>query len=363
VLTLQAQHAERSAATLARQSRIQAVVGDTSLDEQIAVVSEQVESADALVSAMRAASDAAVTLRTTVDRLDRLVADSVFATVQEVRDAVRSPADIASAEALNRTHTTERAVVEKMLADPALHRAAQTPAPDIEQLVRTTDARVGRAAAANARADRLEEAAVRLESLIGDVHGQLARWQPLRGRRDLTEQVAQLVAGTAKDNLSKIRLSHYVLAARLAQVVAAANVRLRGICAGRYELEHTLQRGVGDARGGLGLRVMDTYTGRLRDPATLSGGETFYVSLALALGLADLVNNEIGGTELSTLFVDEGFGSLDADTLDEVVGELDALRSGGRSVGLVSHLAELRMRVPTQLSVVRSRKGSRLDDS
>ena len=144
------------------------------------------------------------------------------------------------------------------------------------------------------------------------------------------------------DNLTKTKLSHYVLAARLEQVVQAANLRLAGICGGRYELEHTLMRGVGDARGGLGLRVLDTYTGVRRDPATLSGGETFYVSLALALGLADLVNNEIGGAELSTLFVDEGFGMLDADTLDEVMDELDALRTGGRSVGLVSHLAELR---------------------
>jgi exonuclease SbcC len=95
----------------------------------------------------------------------------------------------------------------------------------------------------------------------------------------------------------------------------------------------------------------------------LSGGESFYVSLALALGLADLVATEAGGAELSTLFVDEGFGSLDADTLDEVLDELDSLRSGGRTVGLVSHLAELRQRIPTQLTVVKSRYGSMVQQS
>ena len=108
-----------------------------------------------------------------------------------------------------------------------------------------------------------------------------------------------------------------------------------------------------------GLVVRDTHTDQGRDPATLSGGETFYVSLSLALGLADVVTAEAGGAELSTLFVDEGFGSLDDDTRDEVLDELDALRSGGRSVGLVSHLSELRARCPAQLHVVATPRGSR----
>jgi DNA repair protein SbcC/Rad50 len=149
------------------------------------------------------------------------------------------------------------------------------------------------------------------------------------------------------------------LAARLSEVVAAANQRLDAIGGGRYQLEHTMVRSAGDTRGGLGLIVRDTHTDQGRDPATLSGGETFYVSLSLALGLADVVTTEAGGAELSTLFVDEGFGSLDDDTRDEVLDELDALRSGGRSVGLVSHLTELRARCPAQLHVVATSRGSR----
>jgi DNA repair protein SbcC/Rad50 len=104
--------------------------------------------------------------------------------------------------------------------------------------------------------------------------------------------------------------------------------------------------------------VLDAWTGVERDPATLSGGETFSASLALALGLADVVTAEAGGTLLETLFVDEGFGSLDDDTLDEVMGVLDGLRDGGRTVGIVSHVADLRQRVPVQLRIEKGRAGS-----
>ncbi|MGH3360891.1 MAG: SbcC/MukB-like Walker B domain-containing protein, partial [Nocardioides sp.] len=126
----------------------------------------------------------------------------------------------------------------------------------------------------------------------------------------------------------------------------------------RYSLEHTGARGVGETRGGLSLLVRDDWSGEARDPATLSGGETFVVSLALALGLADVIAHEVGGTDLDTLFVDEGFGSLDADTLDDVMDTLDSLREGGRVVGVVNHVAHLRERIPTQLQVDKQRRGS-----
>ena len=313
--------------------------------------------------ALRRHAEAVQARAAAVERLDQLVAGSVFATVRQVRDALRSDADVASAEALNRAHGVDRTATQRVLADPDLLSAAQAPTPDLALLAVTAEQAAAEAAVATATFGRLELAAARLDALDADLDAALSAWLPLRARRDRADHLASMVSGTSRDNLTKTKLSHYVLAARLEQVVQAANLRLAGICGGRYELEHTLTRGVGDARGGLGLRVLDTYTGVRRDPATLSGGETFYVSLALALGLADLVNNEIGGTELSTLFVDEGFGMLDADTLDEVMDELDALRSGGRSVGLVSHLAELRTRVPARLSVVRSPDGSRLADS
>jgi exonuclease SbcC len=127
---------------------------------------------------------------------------------------------------------------------------------------------------------------------------------------------------------------------------------------GRYHLLHSAEGGAGRGRGGLALRVLDAWTGQERDPATLSGGESFSASLALALGLADVVTAEAGGALLETLFVDEGFGTLDDDTLDEVMGVLDELRDGGRTVGIVSHVGDLRQRIPVQLRVEKGRQGS-----
>ena len=127
---------------------------------------------------------------------------------------------------------------------------------------------------------------------------------------------------------------------------------------GRYGLEHSDDPARGRLRSGLALVVRDAWTGHTRETASLSGGEAFYTSLALALGLADVVAAEAGGTAIDTLFVDEGFGSLDDDTLDEVLDVLDGLRSGGRTVGLVSHVADLRRRIPTQVEVRRTPTGS-----
>ena len=109
--------------------------------------------------------------------------------------------------------------------------------------------------------------------------------------------------------------------------------------------------------------MVDGWTGQERAPSTLSGGETFIASLALALGLADVVAAEAGGSRLETLFIDEGFGTLDERTLDEVLDVLDALREGGRAVGIVSHVAELRQRVPARLHVIKGRHGSHVEQS
>jgi exonuclease SbcC len=129
---------------------------------------------------------------------------------------------------------------------------------------------------------------------------------------------------------------------------------------GRYEFVHTDEAGTHGRRGGLGLDIRDDYTGAIRPAQTLSGGETFLASLALALGLADTVAAESGGRLLDTIFVDEGFDTLDDEALDSVLGVLDELRAGGRVVGLVSHVDELRQRIPSRLHVIRGRAGSRL---
>jgi exonuclease SbcC len=169
-------------------------------------------------------------------------------------------------------------------------------------------------------------------------------------------RLGNLVSGNG-DNQLKMELTTYVLVRRFGEIVSAANAQLRRVSGGRYELQHTDAKN-GNARSGLGLLVLDLHTGRTRDPATLSGGETFYVSLSLALGLADVVRAESGGIDLGTLFIDEGFGSLDPEVLDEVMTVLDSLRAGGRAVGVVSHVAEMKARIPDRVAVRARADGS-----
>ncbi|PFG36795.1 exonuclease SbcC [Flavimobilis soli] len=172
-------------------------------------------------------------------------------------------------------------------------------------------------------------------------------------------RMANLASAATADNSAALTLSTYVLARRFDDVLAAANDRLRQMSSGRYEVQRSTEKeSRGGRRLGLSLRIVDHTTETAREPATLSGGETFYVSLCLALGLADVVTAESGGIDLGTLFVDEGFGSLDPATLDLVMAELGKLRAGGRTVGVVSHVEAMKSAIADRISVRRAPDGS-----
>ena len=203
---------------------------------------------------------------------------------------------------------------------------------------------------------RAEQKAEQLADLAPQLSTSLQELTPLAARAAEARQLADLAAGQGANTL-RMTLSSFVLAARLEEVAAAASQRLLATTSGRYSLIHTdARRGAG--RSGLGLLACDAWTGVDRDTSTLSGGETFLASLSLALGLADVVTAEAGGTRIEALFVDEGFGSLDEDTLEEVMTVLDGLREGGRMVGIVSHVAELKQRIPAQVRVHKGHAGS-----
>ncbi|MET9096535.1 SMC family ATPase [Streptomyces cyaneofuscatus] len=250
----------------------------------------------------------------------------------------------AAAVADRRTERDAREAAERPAAQTAAAESAHGTA---EWLLR--EAASARAAAR----DRCAE----LDRLSGRAAEEVRRLGPVRQEYERVARLAGLTAGTSADNERKMRLEAYVLAARLEQVAAAATARLQRMSSGRYTLVHSDAR-TGGRRAGLGLHVVDAWTGSERDTATLSGGETFFASLALALGLADVVTEEAGGVRLDTLFIDEGFGSLDDQTLDEVLDVLDSLRERDRSVGIVSHVADLRRRIPARLEVVKDRHGS-----
>ncbi|WP_369023846.1 AAA family ATPase [Nocardia cyriacigeorgica] len=288
----------------------------------------------------------------------RLIA-LLTAYARRVEDVIRDAREQQAIEQQLEAAERAKATAEAVLAEPEVRAAANAELGDLDAI----DAAVREArqaldiavAAHSAAATRVAE----LEELSGQLWAAVDHIAPAQRAHEELSALADVVAGRGANN-RRMSLRSYVLAARLEEVALAGTARLRRMSGGRYEFVHTDRAGTHGRRGGLGLDIRDDYTGAIRPAKTLSGGETFMASLALALGLADTVAAETGGIVLDTLFIDEGFGSLDADTLDAVMGVLDDLRAGGRVVGLVSHVDEMRQRIPSRLHVLRGRTGSRL---
>jgi len=208
-----------------------------------------------------------------------------------------------------------------------------------------------RHAVVSSRIDAVDTASAELATRTGEV-------EVARRLKEEAETVYSACAGLGAGSVgSRVSLHNWVLAYYLRQVLAQANVRLDTMTGGRYALE--LDRGSGDGRraSGLDLSVLDAETGQRRPATTLSGGETFMAALALALGLADVVaagsNHDIGA-----LFVDEGFGSLDGESLDTVIDVLRSLQDGGRTVGVISHVQELKDALPNGITIASTNQGS-----
>jgi DNA repair protein SbcC/Rad50 len=318
------------------------------------------EAAGALIAAADAADAAARAEHEAHGALDRALqaaAVAGFADLDAVRAAQR-PADWrTTADRDLRAHDASAEANAKLLVDPDLDVPVDPPADVAEALAAVAgasqfhDDALAAFRLAEHRAEQLAELAPRVTESLGQL-------RPLAARADEARRLADLVAGQGANTL-RMTLSAFVLAARLEEVAAAASERLLAMTSRRYSLIHTdARRGAG--RSGLGLLACDAWTGVDRDTSTLSGGETFLASLALALGLADVVTAEAAGTRIEALFVDEGFGSLDEETLDEVMTVLDGLREGGRMVGIVSHVAELKQRIPAQIRVQKGHSGSHL---
>lgn len=159
-------------------------------------------------------------------------------------------------------------------------------------------------------------------------------------------------------NSEKITFERYVLAAFFDDIIAAANSRFTKMTSSRYEMSRIKERSKGNAQSGLEIEVLDNYTGRTRHIKTLSGGESFKASLSLALGLADVVQCYAGGIIMDTMFIDEGFGTLDPESLDNAIQTLMELQSTGRLVGIISHVPELKERIDARLEIIPGKEGS-----
>lgn len=169
-------------------------------------------------------------------------------------------------------------------------------------------------------------------------------------------KLAKVING---DNPRKISFERYVLAAYFEDIIEAANIRFSQMTCNRFELLRKEELGDKRKGQGLDLEVFDNYTGKSRDIKTLSGGESFKASLSMALGLADVVQSYSGGIQLDTMFIDEGFGTLDPESLDSAIECLIDLQDDGRIVGVISHVQELKDRIETKLEVSSTNKGSK----
>lgn len=297
---------------------------------------------------------------------ERLLAESAFESAELVQAAVRTPERIDALEQAVAAYELEHARLlegfgREAIVAVAARVAAGEQAPDDLQGVRE-------------QVDQLRAAAHRLTLREGERESVLRSLQALRGeyaafraqtaqRYDRAQMLANLAAAARGDTLGgyehQVDLVSYVLGAEFERILQSASLHLDRMSEGRYGMVFSDHRAKGSrSGGGLNLEITDTWTGEPREASSLSGGESFLASLSLALGLAEVVQANNGGIELDTLFIDEGFGTLDAETLDMVMGTIESLRDSGRTIGLISHVEEMKNRIPAQIVVEKGQNGS-----
>ncbi len=248
-----------------------------------------------------------------------------------------------------------RAEVEALGQEAGADRASLPDLPALENQVAEA------AALAEERRGSLEKAGIRVErlsALVAELRNLTARRKEAGERSAALHGLSELLSG----NLAGRRLpfKSFVLGMYFRTVVRHASLRLCEMSDGRYTLVADEGSARGQGRIGLEILVRDSYTGQSRPAGTLSGGERFITAVSLALGLADTIRLRSGGVSLDAIFIDEGFGSLDEEALDRALDVLDRIR-GARVIGIVSHVAELRSRIPSQIVVTKGRSGSRLE--
>jgi exonuclease SbcC len=339
-------------------ARLDAARGaDADLPARVRRLTRAAERCEAALSAEAEELRARAAADTARETAARRATAAGFADLVDAADALLDAGELARLERRLRQHDEARSVAAATLADPEL---TDLPArPDVAALQQRCAQHIAHREEAVTRLEQARRCAGALDALAGEVVSAEVELAERRAWAGRVAGLADLVNGRGANTL-RMRLQSFVLAARLEQVAEVASRRLQEMSGGRYTFLHSDAQARHGARGGLGLDVFDEYTGTRRPTKTLSGGESFMASLALALGLADVVTAEAGGIQMDTLFVDEGFGTLDALALDAVMNVLDELRRGGRTVGVISHLEELRTRIPTRLEVVAGRHGSRL---
>jgi exonuclease SbcC len=366
------------------------------VEEREAGVPVELRAPDALERALANAKDIRDSLRRKLEEAEKAVTarEQASAVARSERQAANRAADESGRTRDRRLREFEAKVATAGFGDLEAYEASKRQESQVSALERAIDdygrqlhaakvrlERAGEAAAGveepdlealESEAKRLSQASVdavatraQLESeaearkrLLGVLDELLREMADLEEQYSVAARIADVASGR-KPNKLGMNFETFILASMLDKVAEAATRRLQVMSKGRYSLRRTLDRRTARSAGGLGLEVFDMYTGRERSVTTLSGGEGFMASLSLALGLADVVQSYAGGIHLDTMFIDEGFGALDPESLDLALDTLINLqRDSGRLVGVISHVPELEERIDARLEVNMTETGS-----
>lgn len=328
--------------------------GQPTIARRIKIIAALITATDSLLQSNSAVRNTRQQLEAATRQLDERLASSPFADRDRLAAAALPASKVAELREEVHQHREAVAEVRAKLADERFATLPDTPVDSDTP-----------AAVAQASANRLTE----LNQLAGSVASEqrraaeqaehsrelMARLGEEGARAEALSRFADTLRGA---NARKQNIEVFVLASWLEEIIQAANAHLTQLSSGRYQLEVDESIEAHGRQSGLGIAVFDSYNGELRKPQSLSGGETFLVSLALALGLAEVVSAQAGGISLDTLFIDEGFGSLDSETLEVAMRSLDQLRQSGRTIGVISHVEAMHQRIPAKLVVERNPDGS-----
>ena len=334
-------------------------VGAPTVAARLGEIQREIRTVTQLAQALASSVAAAEHLRQRTAELDTALAEQGLPDAAAARAALLPTAELRRLDAGTTAYVAAAARVEAGLAEPAIAALTEDVTVDLASDERTCADAEERAAQAARQATLSGRCAQAAAAGVAQVEAALATHATARRAAEPVIRMADLASASGGDNAKRLTLATYVLTRRFEDVVAAANDRLAGMSDGRFELVRSEEReDVRTHKRGLAMKVVDHRIEVERDPRTLSGGETFYVSLCLALGMADVVTAEAGGIDLGTLFVDEGFGTLDPETLEAVLTELGKLRAGGRVVGVVSHVEALKQSIAERIEVRRLADGS-----
>lgn len=280
-----------------------------------------------------------------------------FAGRKDYEEALRSGSSIATLEKETGTYQEKVQAAESLIK----HLKEETRGKkevDTDSLMREKEEKnTGRKQAMENRSKwhhRLKEV-MKIKKSLGD------KWEiynRLSKEYGIVKDLDNLACG---NNSKKLVFEQYVLAGYFEEILQAANIRLAGMTNGRFELSRLKEVGDGRTKDNLEIQVLDYYTGKYRSVKTLSGGEAFKASLSLALGMSDVIQGYSGGIRVETLFIDEGFGSLDSESLDQACRTLMSLVEKDKLIGIISHVPELTEKIEKQIVITKTNVGSRVE--